>query len=217
MFLGRLINKKLQKRGDLLIQQSASLMMQTMGLLDEMVQALVQGDVSRLSELDKQVIKLERKADNIKDELIREVLTKRAYLKQGARDRHELIIRIDKILSRVEHAARMMESLHVTLDVYQKELFKTLSRQIKDTVARLEEAIKLLWVDYKEAQELTRKVEESRELARDTFYQLLRAIRDAEDSSHASFLLFIAESLIQIAVSAEVGADHVRAIIIRSY
>ncbi len=217
MFFGRLINRKLQRRGETLIQESSRLMARAAKLLSEIVAAMASEDAAQLSALTKKIITIERQADTIKDELIEEVLTKRAYLKQSAQDRYELIIRIDKILSRIEHSARLMEALHVELTERKKQLFNELSFQVSDTVIKLQEAIENLWVDYKKAQEITREVEEKRESARKVFYNLLKAIKMDEISNKSSFLVLMAESLIQVAVSAEVGADHVRAIIIRSY
>ncbi len=217
MFFNRLINKKLQRKGETLIQESSMLMAKAVLLLEEMVESLVTGDHDRLVELSSRITEIERNADDIKDKLIQEIFTKRAYLKQGIQDRHELVIRIDKILSRIEHAARLMEALYVSVDAQQKQLFRTLASYIKETVTNLEEAIKSLWIDYKQSQELTRRVEESREKARDAFYDLLKAIKSSRDTSSSAFLMPMAEALVQIAVSAEVGADHVRAIIIRSF
>ena len=208
-------DKELQKQSDELLLKLGKKLQSASAKLHVSADDWGEGKTKNLKELQKEIISLEREADDIKDELFAKIFSKRAYLPQQTQDRHKLVIRMDSVIDAAEEAVRMM-LVGRKYDDPPCEIHQIAEKGWICTDL-LQDAIKYLFTDFEKSVEYTLKVDKVREEARDLQFDLLERLfnEDRFKPKEVSLFRAISERILRVALRAEETADFIRALAVR--
>ncbi|MGY5881668.1 MAG: DUF47 family protein [Candidatus Thorarchaeota archaeon] len=207
-------DKDLQKQSDELLLKLGKLLQSASAKLHVSVDDWDDGKTKNLKDLQKEIISLERQADDIKEEMFEKIFSKRAYLPQQTQDRHQLVIHMDSVIDAAEEAVRMMlvgrkyNPPREILDVAEKGWICT---------DLLQDAIKYLFTDFEKSVSYTLKIDKVREEARDLQFDLLERLYNEPEFKPKEISLFraISERILRVALRSEETADFIRALAVR--
>ncbi|MFW9991565.1 MAG: DUF47 domain-containing protein [Candidatus Odinarchaeota archaeon] len=212
MFFRILGNKNLREKGEDLINQHGKKVQIAGAKLYDAVEALSKQEWEKVKSLSKEIDKLEQDADEIKDELAEEIFAKGSYLPHDTELRHNLISRTDKVINQIDLTAEKMVLKQYT----KKEIPKILTDMAKrswECTDLLQDAIKFLWTDYREARKVVRELEEARSEAKDLYYSFLETCFAADTvSGDLLYLKEVAASLLDVIIFAERVGDYIKAL-----
>jgi len=207
-------DKELQKQADKLLLKLSKALQSASAKLHVCTDDWFEGKMENLEELEAEIIKLERKADRIKDELFEKIFSKRAYLPQQAQDRHQLVTHMDSVIDAAEDAVRMML---IGRKLKPPEQMRLIAEKGWICTDYLQDAIKYLFTDFEKSVEYTLKVDKVREEARDLQYELLKKLFDEDkyDAKEVDLFSAISERILKVAITAEETGDYIRALAVR--
>ncbi len=207
-------DKKLQERANKILFDLSKGLQSASAKLHVAAEEWHDGNIKVLEEIRDEIIALERKMDRKKEELIEEILCQHAYLPQQTEERHQLINLMDSIIDTAEHAVRIMWTGRKFKPPKRMEL---LAEKVWSCTDYLQDAVKYLYGDFKKSVEITRKVDELREEARDMEFELLEEVFNEGDYSAAEIQLFVeaAHWVTKVAVQSEVTGDFLRELAVR--
>jgi predicted phosphate transport protein (TIGR00153 family) len=174
----------------------------------------VKKDSDLVKEIRDEVVTLERESDKIKEEFIRNIFSKHAYLPQQTQERYQLVLHMDSIIDAAEEASRVIALGYTNEPV--EEILGMAEKAWKCTDL-VQDAIKYLFTDFEESMEKARKVDYVREEVRDYKFDLHKQIFRGEikNPMRALFLHAVSRRITEVAVRAEVTADFIRALVIK--
>ncbi len=207
-------DKKLQERANKILLDLSKGLQSASAKLHVAAKEWRDGNIKVLEEIMNEIITLEREMDKKKEELIEEILCKHAYLPQQTEERHQLINLMDSIIDTAEHASRVMWTGRKFKPPKRLEI---LAKKVWHCTDYLQDAVKYLYSDFNKSVEITRKVDELREEARDMEFELLEEVFNDDDFSAAEIQLFVeaAHWITKVAVQAEVTGDFIRELAVR--
>ncbi len=207
-------DKNLQKQADELLLKLSKALQSASAKLHVCADDWDDGKMKNLDNLQKEIISLEREADEIKDELFEKIFSKRAYLPQQTQERHELVVRMDSVIDAAETAVRMM----LVGRNYRppKEIHK-IANKCWICTDHLQDAIKYLFTDFEKAVEHTHRIDRVREEARDIQFSFLEDLFNKEKYSAKEVSLFraISERILLVAIRAEETGDFIRTLAVK--
>jgi predicted phosphate transport protein (TIGR00153 family) len=208
-------DKELQKQSDELLLKLGKKLQSASAKLHVSADDWGEGKTKNLKDLQKEIISLEREADEIKDELFTKIFSKRAYLPQQTQDRHKLVIHMDSVIDAAEEAVRMM-LVGRKYDDPPCEIHQIAEKGWICTDL-LQDAIKYLFTDFEKSVEFTLKIDKVREEARDLQFDLLERLfnEDKFQPKEVSLYRAISERILRVALRAEETADFIRALAVR--
>jgi predicted phosphate transport protein (TIGR00153 family) len=159
-----------------------------------------------------EIIKIEDKADHLKEELI-ELFIKRETMAFSRTDRIQLIESIDIIFDNIEYCARTMQTHAMLIKDYSPIAtdFKKYVKDLTEVVKTLSGAIDLAEVDLRKAIEATKLVETLRQAARDQIFNMMENIIKGDFKNPEKMLLYTnIEYLLAILDKAEETSDLLR-------
>jgi predicted phosphate transport protein (TIGR00153 family) len=207
-------DKDLQKQADELLLRLGKALQSASAKLHVCADDWADGKTKHLDDLESEIIKLEREADEVKDELFEKIFSKRAYLPQQTQERHELVVRMDSVIDAAEEAVRMM--LIGRKYKPPPEIHKIAEKGWKCTDL-LQDAVKYLFKDFKKAAEYTLKLDKIREEARDLQFTLLERLFNEDDFTPKEVSLFraISERILRVPIRAEETGDFIRTLAVK--
>jgi predicted phosphate transport protein (TIGR00153 family) len=208
-------DKELQKQSDELLLKLGKKLQSASAKLHVSADDWGEGKKEHLKDLQKEIISLEREADDIKDELFAKIFSKRAYLPQQTQDRHQLVIHMDSVIDAAEEAVRMM-LVGRKYDNPPSEIHEIAEKGWICTDL-LQDAIKYLFTDFEKSVEYTLKIDKVREEARDLQFDLLEKLFNEPKFTPKEVILFraISERILKVAITAEETGDFIRALAVR--
>ena len=163
------------------------------------------------------VLKIEEKADLLKDDLI-EKFIKRETMAFSRSDRIQLIESVDIIFDHLEYCARTIQVHSALIKDYASIAgpFKKFATDLMEIVKRLSTALNTAEEDLEKTIQITREVEKSREAAKDLIFQVMKEILASEYEVTEKFLLYRSvEYLLAILEKAEETSDFLRMLAIK--
>ncbi len=207
-------NKKLQEEAEECIRALSKALQSASAKMRVAAECWVEGKDDTLDELEEEVIKLERNADKIKENLVENILSKHAFLPQQTQERHELVRHMDEIIDAAEDAVRMMS---VGKGMKPPENIEEIAEKCWICTDLLQDAVKYLFKDFKKSVEITRKIDLEREEARDLYFDLLKKL--FHDSKYKApdvhFFKSASERILDVAIKAELAGDFIRELAIK--
>lgn len=202
-------DKNLQKRADELTIKLSKGVQSASAKLCVAAKVWEEGKKEVLEELQAEIIELEREMDEVKEDLVENILTKSAFLPQQALERHTLIKALDKVIDAAENAIRVI--LMGTKMKPPSEI-RELGKKIWRCTDLVQDAVKYLFTDFSKAIESTRKLDGVREEARDVQFELLGKLYNNPDFRPNEIVLFqtVSERMVAVAVKAEDAGDFIR-------
>lgn len=202
-------DKDLQKRADELTIKLSKGVQSASAKLCVAAKVWEEENTDVLKDLQKEIIELEREMDEVKEDLVENILTKSAFLPQQALERHTLIKALDKIIDAAENAIRVIlkgSKMHPPPEI------RELGKMVWKCTDLIQDAIKFLFVDFSKAIEITRKLDGAREEARDIQFELLGKLYNIDDFRPNEIVLFqtVSERMVAVAQKAEDAGDYVR-------
>ncbi|UCE11458.1 MAG: DUF47 family protein [Candidatus Thorarchaeota archaeon] len=207
-------DKKLQKRADELLLKLSKDFQAASAKLHAAAKAWSKGDVKVLEEIVGEIIEIEREADCLKDELVNSIFSKHAYLPQQTQDRHELVMHMDAVIDAAEEAIRLMA---IGKKRKPPKLLVEIAEKCWYCTDMLQDAIKLIFIDFDAAVELSHKIEKVREEARSLKFKLHdRLFNDPKcDPIDSSYYHHLSRRIIDVAIQAEITSDFIRALAVK--
>ena len=208
-------DKELQKQSDELLLKLGKKLQSASAKLHVSADDWGEGKKEHLKDLQKEIISLEREADDIKDELFAKIFSKRAYLPQQTQDRHQLVIHMDTVIDAAEEAVRMM-LVGRKYDNPPCEIHE-IAEKCWICTDLLQDAIKYLFTDFEKSVEYTLKIDKVREEARDIQFDLLEKLFNEPKFTPKEVILFraISERILKVAITAEETGDFIRTLAVR--
>ncbi|MFW9914915.1 MAG: DUF47 domain-containing protein [Candidatus Thorarchaeota archaeon] len=209
-------NKKLQQRGKEIFDTLVKQMQINSAMLKDLVAAWAKGNQSEVERLTQLIIEGERESDNFKDELVETVLSKGAFLPYTTEDRFNLILMIDDIVGATEDAARLIMVQVVPAEEV-PPILPAMAEKIWNCTDKLQDAVKYLYENFQKANQFGQEVEDTREEARDLYYQALEKIlgKPGQNALIAIYLKDIADAILKVALRAEEAADLVQRLAVK--
>jgi len=207
-------DKDLQKKADELLLNLSKGIQSASAKLCVASEAWDEGKIDVLRKLEKEIIELEREMDEVKEELIENVLTKSAFLPQASTERHSLVNLLDKVIDAAENAVRIMVLGSALKPPHE---IRAIGKKVWGCTDLLQDAVKYLYNDFKNAIETTRKLDHLREDARDIHFNLLDKLFNDTDFRPNEIVLFqsIAERMVYVAQKAEDTGDYIRELAVK--
>ncbi|MFX1513944.1 MAG: DUF47 domain-containing protein [Promethearchaeota archaeon] len=208
-------SRKLQKKADELMNLLGKHMQVSSAKLAEAVQAWIAKDKDKVDKRVDEIIKIEREADALKEDIIENIFSKRAFLRQSTEERYRLVELLDHVITEVEECALILRSKDKIPDKIPDEM-KSLGEMTWKSTDQLQDAIKYMWTDYKESRKYTFKIEKTREKAREDYYDLFsKLINEGYSPESIYYLDRLAKELVEVALSVEAVSDHIRAMTVK--
>lgn len=167
------------------------------------------GNLEKGYALRDEIIRLEKEADKVKDLFFESIFRKKAYLPQITEERHRMMLNADRLLGRIERAARILCLKELDSSYFPKELDEIIDIT-EDVIEDFIEANKLFFSDFEEAAEHAHKVEEKRDEVRDLFYKVSEMIVKDEVPRGTARVL---NATTRISIEAEEGMDYLKVLI----
>jgi len=202
-------DKNLQKRADKLTRELAKGVQSASAKLCVAAKVWEEGNRDVLEELREEIITLEREMDEVKEDIVENILTKSAFLPQQALERHTLIKALDKVIDASENAIRV---ILMGSRMKPPSEIRELGKKIWRCTDLVQDAVKYLFTDFSKAIEATRKLDGVREEARDVQFELLGKLYNDPDFRPNEIVLFqtVSERMVAVAVKAEDAGDFIR-------
>jgi predicted phosphate transport protein (TIGR00153 family) len=207
-------DKKLQKEAEECILTLSKALQSASAKMRVAAECWVEGKDDTLDELEEEIIKLERDADKIKENLLENILSKHAFMPQQTQERHLLASHMDGIIDAAEDAVRMIS---VGKGLKPPENIEEIAEKCWICTDLLQDAVKYLFNDFKKSVEQTRKLDLVREEARDIYFDLLKELfRDSKyKAPDVHFFKSVSERILDVAIKAELAGDYIRELAIR--
>lgn len=207
-------DKELQKKSDDHLLKLSKALQSASAKMRVGAKCWVEHDYDTLEVLEKEVIKLERETDKIKENLVENILSKHAYLPQQTQERHELVGHLDGIVDAAEDAVRLMA---VGRGMKPPEEIKELAKKCWICTDLLQDAVKYLFKDFKKSVEITYNLDQVREEARDIQYNLLKKLFQESSYSAVEIQLFqlVSQRVLEVAIKAELAGDFIRELAVK--
>ncbi len=207
-------DKDLQEKANEYILQLASSLRLASAKLHESAVNWSSGSRDRAAERIGEIVRLEREADTVVDEIVKSIFTQRAFLPQQTDERYELVMRMDNVIDAAEQAARTMG---VALSREPPKELVELTEKCQVCTDLLGEAVKNALTDFNAAVELCVRIEVVREEARDIEFSLLHRLYDSAEIPVQATLVYrdVSERILEVAITSEETADFIRALSVR--
>ncbi|MHA1906598.1 MAG: DUF47 domain-containing protein [Candidatus Thorarchaeota archaeon] len=207
-------DKELQKKADELLLKLSKGFQSASAKLCVAAECWEEGKIDNLKELQEEIIELEREMDEVKEELVENVLTKSAFMPQAALERHTLVKALDKVIDATENPIRMMV---MGSELKPPPEIRKIGKKIWKCTDLLQDAVKFLYKDFKKAIEITRELDIMREETRDIQFELLGNLFDDDDFKPREIILFksISERMVLVAQKAEDAGDYIRELAVK--
>jgi len=207
-------DKELQKHADELLLKLSKALQSASAKLHVCADDWLEGKMDNLDELRSEIISLERKADEIKDELFEKIFSKRAYLPQQTQDRHQLVSHMDSVIDAAEEAVRL---ILIGRKYKPPEEIHQIAEKGWICTDLLQDAIKYLFTDFEKSVEYTLKIDKVREEARDIQFNLLERLFNKGEYSPLEVTLFrtISDRILQVSIRSEETGDFIRALSVK--
>jgi predicted phosphate transport protein (TIGR00153 family) len=207
-------DKELQERAEECLLKLSKALQSASAKMRVAAEVWVEGEYHKLDELEKEVIALEREADRVKEDLVENILSKRAFLPQQAQERHNLSTHLDGIIDAAEDAVRMMA---VGKGMRPPREIEDIAEKCWICTDLLQDAVKYLFTDFKKSVEITRQVDHVREEARDLQYDLLKKLFSEPKYKPPAvhFYKSVSERVLEVAIKAELAGDFIRELAIK--
>lgn len=175
----------------------------------EAIEAWRKQEYDKGEELVKQIIKLEKEADIVKDVFFESIFRKKAYLPQITEERHNLMINADHLLDNIERAARIL-CLKKLDESYFPPEFDEILEKTKKVIELYIEAHEEFFDDFEEASKKARKLEKVRDEVRDLYYIILGKVLNDQYQRGTRRLL---NATTRISIRAEEAIDYLKVLI----
>ncbi len=207
-------DKKLQERADELLLEISKGLQSASAKLCVGAKEWVEGNIKVLEEIKNEIIHLERKMDERKEELIENVLAKHAYLPQHTQERHKLIRLMDSVIDASEHAVRVM---WIGRKMKPPKDIENLGKLCWKCTDFLQDAVKYLYSDFEQCVKYTREVDRLREEARDLQFKILEDLYMESKYPDHEIHLFgeVSHWMVKVAVQAEDTGDFLRELAVK--
>ncbi len=207
-------DKKLQKEAEECILALSKALQSASAKMHVAAECWVEGKDDTLDELEEEIIKLERDADKIKENLVENIHSKHAFMTQQSQERHLLTSHMDGIIDAAEDAVRLIS---VGKGMKPPEDIEEIAEKCWICTDLLQDAVKYLYKDFKMSVEHTRRIDLVREEARDLQYKLLKKLfRDSKyKSPDVHFFKSVSEKILDVAIKAENAGDYIRELAIK--
>lgn len=207
-------DKKLQERADELLLEISKGLQSASAKLCVGAKEWVEGNIKVLEEIKNEIIHLERKMDEKKEELIENVLAKHAYLPQHTQERHKLIRLMDSVIDTSEHAVRVM---WIGRKMKPPKDIENLGKLCWKCTDFLQDAVKYLYSDFEQCVKYTREVDRLREEARDLQFKILEDLYMESKYPDHEIHLFgeVSHWMVKVAVQAEDTGDFLRELAVK--
>ncbi|MFX1482139.1 MAG: DUF47 domain-containing protein [Promethearchaeota archaeon] len=207
-------DKKLQEEAEKCLLALSKAFQSASAKMKVAAECWVEGKEETLDELEEEIVKLERDADKIKENLVENILTKRAFLPQQSQERHSLAIHMDGIVDAAEDAIRMIS---VGKGMKPPEEIEEIAEKCWICTDLLQDAVKYLFTDFNKSVERTRKLDLVREEARDIQFDLLKKLFRGSKykAPDVHFFKSVSERILQVAIQAELTGDYIRELAIK--
>lgn len=207
-------DKKLQERADELLLEISKGLQSASAKLCVGAKEWVEGNIKVLEEIKNEIIHLERKMDEKKEELIENVLAKHAYLPQHTQERHKLIRLMDSVIDTSEHAVRVM---WIGRKMKPPKDIEKLGKLCWKCTDFLQDAVKYLYSDFEKCVEYTREVDRLREEARDLQFKILEDLyMESKYPDHEMHHFGeVSHWMVKVAVQAEDTGDFLRELAVK--
>ncbi len=207
-------DKKLQERADKLLIEITKGIQSASAKLRVAAERWVDGYYDIIFEIREEIIEIERNIDQVKEDLVENILTKHAYLPQHTQERHLLVNNLDEIIDACEDAIRVIalgKGMHPP-----KEIAK-IAEKCWICTDLLQDAVKYLFKDFKKSVKKTRELDKVREEARDIQFELLGKLFRKDDYKPNEIVMYktISERILQVAIRAELTADFIRELAVK--
>jgi predicted phosphate transport protein (TIGR00153 family) len=213
-------DKKLWKRGEELYEQLAKELQITSAKLANAIVIWANHDKdpdarSKILHLKDEIVKAERRCDDIKEELINSIFAKGAYLPQATEDRHRLVRYMDNIVNKTEVVIRRLCAREDFPARIPHEM-PLLAEKVHQCTDYLQDALKYLDSDYEKARKYAVKVDNAREEARDLDFHIFGRINSPDyDAKDAYYCYKISVSLVVVAEAAEQTSDYIQTMTVK--
>lgn len=207
-------DKELQKKGDKSLLQLSKALQSASAKMRVGAKCWFDQDLETLDEIEREIIKLERDADKVKEDLVENILSKHAYLPQQTQERHTLVAHMDGIVDAAEEAVRFMA---IGKEIRPPEEMVDIAKKCWICTDLLQDSVKFLFKDFEKSVEVSHKVDRVREEARDIQYRLLKKLFGDSSYSPKEVLLFqqASERILKVAIRAELAGDFIRELAVR--
>ncbi|TFG15468.1 DUF47 family protein [Candidatus Thorarchaeota archaeon] len=207
-------DKELQKKADELLLDISKAFQSASAKMCVAANEWQNENYDKIDELKEEIIELEREADQKKERIVEDILTKHAYLPQQTRERHKLVNLMDAIVDASEDAIRIMA---VGKGIKPPREIAQIAKKCWVCTDYLQDALKYLFKDFDKSVEYTHKVDSVREEARDTAFELLDYLyqRARHDTKELMFFQTVAERILEVAINAEITGDFIRELAVR--
>jgi len=207
-------DKDLQEKADELLLKLSKGMQSASAKLCVATEAWEERKLETLEELQDEIIELEREMDEIKENLVENILTKSAFLPQQALERHTLAEAIDKVIDATESAIRVMVK---GSKMKPPSELRDIGKKVWKCTDFLQDAVKYLYKDFRRSIEVTRELDRIREDARDIQFELLGKLYNNPDFRPNEILLFqtVSEKMVEAAQKSEDAGDYIRELAVK--
>ncbi|MHA2424225.1 MAG: DUF47 domain-containing protein [Candidatus Thorarchaeota archaeon] len=207
-------DKGLQKKADELMLKLSKGLQSASAKLCVATECWEEGKFETLKELQEEIITLEREMDHVKEELVENVLTKSAFMPQAALERRTLVKALDKVIDATENPIRIM---NMGCGMKPPGEIREIGKKLWKCTDLLQDAVKLLYTDFKKTIEITNKIDILREEARDTQFELLGKLYNNPDFKPTEIILFqsVSERMVHVAQKAEDAGDYIRELAVK--
>ncbi|MHA2364699.1 MAG: DUF47 domain-containing protein [Candidatus Hodarchaeales archaeon] len=169
----------------------------------------------KIKGLNDEIVEAERKCDDIKEELINNIFSKRAYLPQATGDRYRLVRYIDDVVNKTEIVIRRLVAKKDFPQRIPHEM-PLLAEKVHRCTDYIQDALKFLNKDFEKALPFTRKLEAAREEARDLDFHIFGRLNSPDYTTKDAFYIFrISMSLVAVADAAEETGNFIQAMAVK--
>lgn len=206
--------KDLQEKADEIILDLSKALQSASAKLCVASRSWGYGDIETLLEIRHEIIVIERESDQMRDRLIENIFSKRAYLPQQTQERHTLTNLMDNIVDAAEEAIRIMA---ICKDIEPPSEIRDIAEKCWKTTDILQDAIKYLFEDFEKSVKYSHEVSKVREKARDIKFEFLgHLLSDTErNPTELQYLRIVARAILEVAITAEKCADFIRALAVK--
>lgn len=207
-------DKDLQKRADDLLIQLSKGVQSASAKLCVAAREWKAGNLSVVREIEEEIIELERKMDEIGEDIVENILTKSAFLPQAALERHTLVKALDDVVDAAENAIRVMA---MGKAMKPPNEIREIGKKVWICTDLLQDAIKYLYTDFKSAIEMSRKLDNEREETRNIQFALLGKLLSSPDYRPNEIIFFksLSERMVDVAQKAEDASDYIRELAVK--